>query len=64
MEGNLGLGLENHTSCYCKFNLLNIIIFYKKITGYSNIKTSDYLVMPELGSLAGVLGAIVLARNS
>ena len=39
-------------------------ILYKKITGYSNIKTSDYLVMPELGSLAGVLGAIALARNS
>ena len=47
-------------------HLLTLVreIFYKKITGYSNIKTSDYLVMPELGSLAGVLGAIVLARNS
>ena len=39
-------------------------ILYKKITGYSSIKTSDYLVMPGLGSLAGVLGAIALARNS
>jgi len=39
-------------------------ILYKKITGYSSIKTSDYLVMPGLGSLAGVLGAIAFARNS
>lgn len=45
--------------------LLSLVreILYKEITWNSNMKTSDYLVMPTLGSLAGVLGAIVLARD-